>query len=107
MWEGVFQREAPPEKIKLFNNVVHWTYGPALAGMYGLAEASLARRRPLRDGTVFGIAIWILGSGMLVPAARLAKPPWGYGLKTNALDISHHLAHGLATAGAFRALERI
>lgn len=107
VWEGVFRRQAPVERIRLFNNVVHWTYGALLAAAFGVVEASRDERRPVRDGLAFGAAAWILGSGALMPAAKLAKPPWRYGVGTNALDAGYHLAYGLATAGTFRALERV
>lgn len=107
VWEGVLQRDPPPpDKIRLFNNAVHWTYGPAWAGLYGLVAASLERRRTAREGISFGLFAWAIGSGVLTPAAKLAKPPWEYGLRTNALDITYHVAYGLGTAAAFRALER-
>lgn len=109
MYEGVFQREAPhpePKTIKRFHNAVHWTYGPGWAALYGIVEASLRRRRPLLHGTAFGLFMWALGSGVMGPATKLAKPPWEYPAKTNALDIGYHLAYGLAAARTYRALER-
>lgn len=107
VWEGVFQREAPEQKIGLFNNVVHYTYGPAWAGLYGLVEASLERPRPLRDGVAFGLFAWVMGSGVLMPAAKLAKPPWEYGPEAHAYDIGYHVAYGLGTAAAFQKLLRL
>ncbi len=109
VYEGVFQRDAPPPSpttIGNFQRVVHWTYGPAWAGLYGLVEASVTRRRPLLHGTTFGVFMWALGSGVMGPATKLAKPPWEYPAKTNALDLGYHLAYGLGVAGAFRAFAR-
>lgn len=109
VYEGVFQREAPPPNpttIGNFQRAVHWAYGPAWAGLYGRVEASLTRRRPLLHGTVFGLFMWALGSGVMGPATKLAKPPWQYPLKTNALDVGYHLAYGLGVGGAVHALRR-
>lgn len=109
VYEGVFQREVPPPNPKTIGNfqrAVHWTYGPAWAGLYGLVEASMSRRRPLLHGTVFGLFMWALGSGVMGPATKLAKPPWQYPLKTNALDVGYHLAYGLGVGGAFHAVGR-
>lgn len=108
-YEGVLRRQAPPpdpKTISRFHNAVHWTYGPGWAALYGTVEASLARPRPLQHGTLFGLFMWGLGSGLMGPATKLAKPPWQYPAKTNALDIGYHLTYGLAAARAYRALER-
>src|SRR6266540_7317484 len=36
--EGVLQREVPVERISLLTNAVHWGYGTAMGGLYGLVE---------------------------------------------------------------------
>ena len=108
VWEGVLLRRAPEHRITLFTNVVHWSYGVSLACAFAVVEGSLERsRRPLRDGAAFGTAAWLLGSAVLTPAARLAKPPWTYPLKTNALDLGYHVVYGVVTAQAFELLRRL
>jgi hypothetical protein len=97
---------ASPATIGCFQRAVLWSYGPAWAGLYGLAEASVAHRRPFLHGTIFGLFMWGLGSGVMGPATGLAKTPWEYSLTTNVLDVGYHLAYGLGTAGPYRGLTR-
>lgn len=41
----------------------------------------------------------------LLPAMNLYEPPWRYPAKTLARDFATHLVHGLAIAGAYKALD--
>lgn len=100
--EGLFGRELPPERARLFNNVTHWATGILGGAQYGIVAGSLRRPR-VRYGLPFGATVW--GTGYVVlPAAKLYKPIWEYDSKTLAKDLSAHLVYGLSTAAAFRAL---
>jgi len=100
--EGLFQRQLPPTRAALVNNVMHWGYGIANGAQYGIVAGSMAQRR-VRYGLPFGAAVW--GSGYVVlPAMKLYEPIWRYDAKTLANDLSAHLVYGLATAAALRVL---
>jgi hypothetical protein len=100
--EGMFGRELPPQRARLFNNVTHWATGVAGGAQYGLVAGSLRRPR-VRYGLPFGATVW--GTGyVILPAAKLYKPIWEYDRKTLAKDLSAHLVYGLTTAAAFRLL---
>src|SRR5262249_40765610 len=101
--EALLHRELPPTYARLMNNVTHWGYGLLAGAEYGVVAGS--KRRPkLRYGLPFGAAVW--GSGYVVlPALGVYRPIWEYDRKTLAKDLSAHLVFGLATAGAFRALD--
>ena len=100
--EGLFQVTLPGERAALVNNVVHWAYGTGWGGVFGLVEGSLPRRRA-RHGLLFGTLVWLTDYAVLPPMG-LYEPIWRYDLRTLAEDLCGHLAYGVGTAGAYRAL---
>ncbi len=102
--EGLFQVELPEDKAPLTNNVVHWGYGIAWGGLFGLVVGSL-RSPAVWHGLLFGPTVWVSGY-VVLPLAKLYRPMWEYDAKTLWKDLSAHLAYGLTTAAAFRLLVR-
>jgi long-chain acyl-CoA synthetase len=104
VFEGVFQRQLPPQRARLVNNVVHWATGVGWGDVFGLLIGSLAPRRAWY-GLLFGAGVWLQSYAVLSPA-KLYKPIWDYDAETLWHDLSAHLVYGLATATAFRVLAR-
>jgi hypothetical protein len=104
LFEGFFQRQLPPERARLVNNVMHWGYGTFQAGLYGIVVGSLRRPRT-RYGVPFGAAVWA-GDYVTLGAAKLYKPIWEYEAKTLTRDLSAHLLYGTVTACVFQLLSR-
>jgi hypothetical protein len=96
---GVLRQDPSPARANLFTNVVHWTYGAAWGGLYGLVQDRAQGGVPMR-GAVLGSVVF--GSSyVILPAMRIYDPPWEYEPRTLAIDWSYHLVYGLATAFAF------
>ena len=53
----------------------------------------------------FGTGVWSASYGELVPLG-IYEPPWKYPPEELALDLSYHLAYGLAVAVTYAALDR-
>jgi hypothetical protein len=102
--EGLFGIELPPTRARLVNNVMHWGDGIVNGAQYDVIAGSLPTPR-IRYGLVFGATVWA-GDYVILPAAKLYKPIWGYDARTLANDLSAHLLYGLATAIALRLLSR-
>jgi hypothetical protein len=51
------------------------------------------------------VGVWTAAYAELVPLG-ISKKPWEYPPQELALDLSYHLAYGLAVAGAYAALDR-
>lgn len=102
--EGVFERDVPLEKAGLVTNIVHWIYGTSWGAVYGVIEESV--RQPLVSGVALTGAVMASDYTML-PAMKLYEPPWRYPATTLAKDFANHLVHGLAIAGAYRALDAV
>jgi hypothetical protein len=101
---GLVGRDVPASAIPVFTNAVHWGYGTALGGIYGLVESSV-RSRPAVHGPLFGMAVWASSYATLVPLG-LYQPPWRYKPRTIAKDVSYHLAYGSGVAAGYAALAR-
>lgn len=101
---GVFRRDIPAERIPLVTNAMHWGYGTAMGIGFGLVQGTV-RRHVWRDGLLYGAGVWALSYAELVPLG-LYEPPWRYGAKTLAKDLSYHLAYGLGLAAAYRVADR-
>jgi hypothetical protein len=100
--EGVFQRQLPPERAALTNNLVHWGYGIAWGGLFGLVEGSVPSPK-VGHGLAFGATVWA-ASYIFLPLAKLYRPIWEYEPKVLAKDFGDQLVYGLGTAGAYRLL---
>jgi hypothetical protein len=100
--EGVFQRQLPPERAALTNNLMHWGYGIAWGGLFGLVEGSVRRPR-MRHGLAFGAAVWTVDY-IVMPLTKLYRPIWEYDAKVLVKDLGDHLVYGLGTAAADRLL---
>jgi len=94
--EGLFEREVPPQRARLVNNVTHWAYGILGGVQYGIVAGSLSRPR-IRYGLPFGASVWAAGY-VVLPAAKLYEPIWKYDRVTLTKDLSAHLVYGLGTA---------
>jgi hypothetical protein len=84
---------------------VHWGYGLAVGGLFGLLE----RRLPvdgLSAGLGYGAALWLLGDELAVPMLGLSKGPTAHPPRVHAQALGAHLVYGLATGAALSALER-
>jgi hypothetical protein len=102
--ESLFHRDVPATWIPVLTNVMHWSYGVAMGGVYGLAQ-DRSRNKPLLHGLAFGAAVWAASYGELVPLG-IYDPPWRYPARTLALDASYHLAYGAGVGATFAVLGR-
>lgn len=99
---GMLQRDLPPSQSTRLTNAVHWLYGTACGGLYGLVEGT-ADARPLLAGPALGSLVF--GNAYVaLPAMGLYDPPWEYDAKTLGIDWTYHLGYGMATAIAFHIL---
>jgi hypothetical protein len=101
--KGVFRRDVSADRIPLLTNAMHWGYGTAWGGVYGLVQGTV-RANPLLNGLLCGAGVWGASYAQLVPMG-LYEPPWEYPAKIVAKDLSYHLVYGLGVAAAYEALD--
>jgi hypothetical protein len=100
LFEGLFQREIPPQRAALVANITHWAYGIMGGAAYGVMAESTSRPR-VWYGPVFGTGMWRF-SYVVLPPTGLYKPLQDYDGATLAKDLSVHLAYGLGTGVTLR-----
>ena len=101
--EGVFNKRVVKRQAPLITNIVHWSYGAALGGAYGLAASHL-RRNAAVQGVAVGTAVWGLAYASRAPLG-IYEAPWRYPAKTLGIDFSYHLVYGLGVAAAFEKID--
>lgn len=106
MAERVLRVSVSADLIPLLTGVMHWSYGTGWGGVYGLLKGAAPREAPVRDGVLFGTAVWLMSYAQLVPLG-LYEPPWRYSISELALDLSYHLAFGTGTGVGLSALDRV
>lgn len=100
---GLFAKDISPyERPAGF--VVHIVYGSLWGALFGLIQATF-HWMPLLFGALYGLAVWLIGPALLVPAMKILSLPWkGPPLRTTAMFLGH-LVYGMAVALVFAFLE--
>ena len=102
--ENVFGHELKKNEKETAGAVVHYAFGAAMGGVYGVA-AEVTPEVSAGLGIPFGAVFWMAADEMAVPLLGLAKPPTEYPLSTHAIALASHLVYGL-TAEAVRRVVR-
>lgn len=97
---GATGLDVPAEKIPLFTNAVHWSYGTSMGVMYGLVQHT-RKGSPLVRGPLFGLGVWASSYATLVPLG-LYEWPWHYRAGAIAKDLSYHLVYGSGVAAGYQ-----
>ena len=85
------------------SNEVHWSYGVALGGAFGLLASILEEREPATGATFFAL-VW--GTGLaLLPGLKISSPPTEWGAQSLATDAAFHAVYAGATAAAYHGIK--
>ena len=101
--EKVLGRELEKDEKELAGAVVHYAFGAAMGGVYGIA-AEVAPEVSAGLGLPFGAVFWLAADELAVPLLGLAKPPDEYPLSTHAYSLASHLVYGLTAEAVRRAV---
>ncbi len=82
---------------------IHIAYGLLAAAAYGVVAGD--SRRVLRDGVLFGSALWLLGDELAVPLLGLADKPTAYHPTHHLQSFAQHIGFGVGTATTTYLLE--
>lgn len=88
---GIFGTSLSPDQQHVAGTVWHLTYGGFWGVLYALLESSLKISR-LWFSLVYGLAVWAIGPGWLVPKMKLMLSPTQQQPRTLALVIAVHLS---------------
>ena len=98
--EGLMQRGPLDDATKsAAGSAVHYAFGAAWGGLYGLARESTGV-----SALGFGALVWMASDNLLLPLFRLAAWPQRYSLKEHHYALQAHFVYGLSTAAAYALL---
>jgi hypothetical protein len=89
-------RRLPEHKRQATTELLHWAYGAAAGGAYGLLPRAL-RRQPA-TGPLYGLAIWLMFEVLLRPALRIPRTQ-SRPLAWRAVLAADHMLYGTVVAG--------
>ena len=102
---GVFGTSLNAQEQYVAGTAWHLAYGGWWGTLYGLLQSSV-RVPPLALGPLFGLGVWALGPGWLVPKMKLMLPPQQQQPRTAVVVAGMHMAYGAVVAFAFRWLRQ-
>ena len=101
--EKVADKQLTPEQQAKAGGVIHYAFGGAVGGLYGLACAA-SEKTGAAQGVPFGAAVWALGDELALPALGLTKPVTEFPLSKHAYTLTAHLVYGYVTETIRRAV---
>ena len=96
-------QQVTDSKTRLAGNLVHYAFGAALGGAYGLAAETMPGVTA-GGGSVFGTTAALLFDEWAVPALGLSPPASESPPATHAWGIASHLVFGMGTEALRRVL---
>ena len=103
---NLFDHELTEDEKRIAGPAVHYTYGSLVGAMYG----GLAELVPVTSagfGLAFGMALWLLGDEIAVPALGLGKGPMEVPVDRHADALAAHLSYGLTTDVLRRVIKHV
>src|SRR5262249_17565750 len=82
-----------PEQKEPAGNLVHYVFGTAVGGLYGLLAEKAPHTRA-GFGTLYGTAVWLGADEVALPLLGLSKAPRHYPWSTHASALASHLVYG-------------
>jgi hypothetical protein len=104
--ENIFHRQLEKDEKEAAGTIVHYAYGTAMGGLYGVA-AELVPAIGAGVGLPFGAVFWLVADEMIVPLLGLAGDPEEYPPSTHAYALCSHLVYGLTAEAVRRTLRKI
>ena len=103
---GVTGEEPSKEQGARLGTAVHWTYGLAVGGLFGVLRARV-HAGSVAAGLGYGAALWLLGDEVAVPLLGLSAGPAAYPPAVHAEALGAHLVYGLTTSLTARMLRTV
>ena len=105
-YETVTGSEPNAEEMKTtLSNAVHFGYGIAQGGVYGVLRGK-AVVPDILGGAVFGAALWLFGDELGIPLLGFSQGPTAYPVHQHIHRFAAHLIYGLTTSAVTQVLRR-
>ncbi len=90
-------------ETRIGSAIVHYAVGGAAGALYGTVAHWIPSVKRFR-GVGFGIALWLLGDEILMPAFGLTEPARNYSLRMQANALGEHLVYAFTLNLVYRRL---
>jgi len=87
------------ERKARLGNVMHYGFGAAWGGLYGILRASYPRLWRPSGVAAFSLGVWALSDNLILPAFKLSAWPHRYPLRSHGYAAAAHLVYGAGVAG--------
>src|SRR5437016_5592090 len=105
--EAATGKEPGKETKSTLSNLVHWTYGMLVGGVYGAVRGGSAGIPDAPGGLAYGTGLWLFGSELTVPLLGLSEGPTATTPESHAYGLGAHFAYGLVAAATTQALYKL
>jgi hypothetical protein len=85
------------ESHHVADQLLHLGYGATAGALYALTRAPARSRAQPARALEFGTALWVLGSFVLFPALKIARPAWRAAPREELVNLAAHLLYGSVT----------
>lgn len=92
----VLGKKLTDSETRMGARIVHFTVGAAGGALYGTILGQRVTNRVLA-GTGFGLALWLVGEEVLMPALGINDPARSYSVAMHANSLGEHVAYGITT----------
>lgn len=99
----LLSRKLSSRETRIGSAIVHYAVGGAAGALYGTAAHWIPRMTKFR-GLGFGIALWIVGDEIVMPALGLTEKPGTYSLRMQANAFGEHLVYAFTVNLIYRGL---
>lgn len=104
--EDLAQRGPLEERQRArIGTAVHYGFGAAWGGLYGLLRASYPRLWRPSGVAAFSLGVWAGSDNLLLPAFKLAAWPHRYPVRSHAYAVAAHLVYGAGVAATLVAAD--
>ena len=100
-----FSRKLSSRETRIGSAIIHYAVGSAAGALYATAAHWIPRVTKFR-GVGFGIALWLVGDEIVMPAFGLTEPASNYSLRMRANAVGEHLVYAFTVNLVYRRLTR-
>lgn len=104
IYRTIARSSLPPERKLLAGRIVDYSFGTSLGVAFGAAGR---KAHPIRNGLLYGAAVWLIADELSLWLLGVAKSPWNYPLDTHVYALASHLVYGAGLGVTMKAGLRI
>jgi hypothetical protein len=106
IYQTLAGKEPEQETKTAMSQIVHWSFGTSMGALYGAIRGH-AGIPDATGGALFGSAVWLFASELMIPLLGLSSGPTTSPAQAHANYLGGHIVYGVTTATVTQLLHRI